>query len=94
MLTECNWLVVNIKVERFRIWIPLPLFILSELIWQFVELMEFIGAFGFIKIREFNKALKAMPFILDAISCIGEGGRYDLVDIDVAEKTAAGSEYM
>jgi hypothetical protein len=87
MLTKGNWLIISIRVKGFRLWLPLPLFILAELLWQLMELMEFVGAFGVRRVREFREALKAMPMIMEAISCIGEGGRYDLVDVDVEEST-------
>ena len=87
MLTEGRWLIISIRVKGFRLWLPLPLFILAELLWQLMELMEFIGFFGVRKVREFREALKAMPMVMEAVSCIGEGGRYDLVDIDVAESS-------
>ncbi|MBN1624801.1 MAG: hypothetical protein JXN10_07100 [Clostridia bacterium] len=87
MLTKGNWLIISIRVKGFRLWLPLPLFILAELFWQVMELMEFVGAFGVRKVREFKEALKAMPMIMEAISCIGEGGSYDLVDVDVEESS-------
>ena len=85
MLTKGNWLIVSIRVKGLRIFLPLPLFILAELLWQLMELMELVSIFGVRRIREFREALKAMPMVMEAVSCIGEGGRYDLVDVDVEE---------
>ncbi|HPQ45727.1 MAG TPA: hypothetical protein PLP30_00025 [Clostridia bacterium] len=86
MLTKGNWLIVSIRVKGFRLWLPLPLFILAELLWQLMELMEFIGFFGVNKVKEFREAMKAMPLVVEAVSCIGAGERYDLVDVDVEEE--------
>lgn len=87
MLTDGHWLILSIRVRGFRMWLPLPLFILTELLWQVIELMDFIGFLGVRKVREFKEAMDAMSMIIEALSFIGEGGRYDLVDIDVREST-------
>jgi len=81
MLTKGYWLILNIRIKRFRLWLPpLPLYILKELIWQIIELMDVIGTFGNRKVKEIKKAL---PMVIIAIDSLGEGGQYDLVDIDV-----------
>ncbi len=68
------------RIKRFRLWLPpLPLFILQELIWQVIELMDLVGTFGKKKVREVKKAL---PAVIVAFDSLGEGGKYDLVDID------------
>ena len=87
MLTKGNWLIISIRVKGFRLWLPLPLFILAELLWQLMELMEFVGAFGVRRVKEFREVMKAMPMVMEAISCLGEGERYDLVDVDVEESS-------
>ena len=81
MLTKGYWLILHIKIKRFRLWLPpLPMYILKELIWQIIELMDLIGTFGNKKVKEVKKAL---PTAIIAIDSLGEGGQYDLVDINV-----------
>jgi hypothetical protein len=83
MLTKGYWLILYIRIKKFRLWLPpLPFYILKELIWQAVELMDLIGTFGSRKLREIKKSL---PAAVIAIDSLGDGGRYDLVDIDVED---------
>ena len=82
MLTRGNWFIIHIKINRFRLWLPLPVYVLRELLWQVVELGDLVGTFGNEKLREYKKAL---PTVIYAIDSICEGGRYDLVDIDVSD---------
>jgi len=86
MLTKGNWLILKIRTKGFRLWLPIPLFIIIELVWQAMELMEFIGGLGVRKVKEFREVSDAMPMIMEALTSLGEGGRYDLVDIDAGEK--------
>jgi len=80
MLTKGHFLIIHFRIKRFRLWLPLPLYILQELLWQIVELTDLVGTFGNKELREMKKE---MPTILVALDSIGEGGQYDLVDIDV-----------
>ncbi|MCD6321788.1 MAG: hypothetical protein J7L77_02060 [Clostridiales bacterium] len=79
MLIKGHWLIIHLKIKRFRLWLPLPLYILQELLWQLVELTDLIGTFGSKELREMKSQ---MPTILIALDSIGEGGQYDLVEID------------
>ncbi|MBN2557866.1 MAG: hypothetical protein JXB33_03815 [Clostridia bacterium] len=78
MLTRGYWLIVHVRIKKFRLWLPMPLYVLSELIWQIVELAEL---FGWASAR-FRKYRKAVPVLMDFIESIGGGGRYDLVEIE------------
>ena len=81
MWTKGYWLILQIRIKRFRLWLPpLPFYTLRELLWQMIELMDVVGTFGNKKVREVKKAL---PTAIIAIDSLGDGGRYDLVDIDV-----------
>jgi hypothetical protein len=83
MLTKGYWLILHIRIKRFRLWLPpMPFYILKELIWQAVEVMDLIGTFGSKKLRDIKKALTAAVIAIDSL---GDGGRYDLVDIDVED---------
>ena len=79
MLTKGHWLIIQLRIKKFRLWLPFPLYILSELLWQFLELTDLVGTFGN---KELRKLKKDLPMILVALDSLGEGGRYDLVDID------------
>lgn len=80
MLTKGHWLIIRFKIKRFGLWIPVPLFVLKELIWQLIELADIGKTFGNKKTREW---IKVMPIVLVALDGIGESSQYDLVDIDV-----------
>ena len=80
MLTKGHFLIIHIRIKRFRLYLPLPMCVLQELLWQIVELTDLVGTFGNKELREMKKE---MPTILVALDSIGEGGQYDLVDIDV-----------
>lgn len=79
MLTKGRFLIIHIRINRFRLWLPLPMCILNELLWQLVELTDLVGTFGNKELREMKKE---MPMILVALDSIGEGGQYDLLEID------------
>lgn len=79
MLTKGHWLIISLRIKRFRLWLPLPLYILQELLWQLVEMTDLVGTFGNKELREMKSQ---MPTILIALDSIGEGGQYDLVEVD------------
>ena len=79
MLTKGHWLIIHLRIKRFRLWLPLPIYILQELLWQLVEFTDLVGCFGNKGLREMKSQ---MPTILIALDSIGEGGQYDLVEID------------
>ncbi len=74
-------MIICFGIKRFRIWLPLPLYVLKELLWQIIELMDVIGAFGNKKLREIKKTMPAVIFALDNVS---GSGKYDLLDIQVS----------
>lgn len=80
MLTSGHWLILRFKIKHFGLWIPIPLYVLKEILWQLIELADIGKIFSKKKTREW---IKSMPGILVALDGIGEGGQYDLVDIDV-----------
>ncbi len=79
MLTKGHFLIIHIRIKRFRLYLPLPMCVLQELLWQIVELTDLVGIFGNKKLREMKKE---MPTILVALDSIGVGGQYDLLEIE------------
>lgn len=82
MLTKGRYLIINIKVEKkIRIWLPIPLFILEEFLWQVVEVLDLVGW----RIKNFKKYRGMIPVFMKVFDCLAEGGKYDLVDVEVRE---------
>ena len=83
MWNKGNFFIIYVKINKFILYIPLPLFVLKSLIWDFIELFDLIGwkAFTFRKGISFGR--EQMIILTDVAGMLFGSGKYDLVDVDV-----------
>lgn len=83
-----NILLINIRAGKIRIFIPIEVCVLRELLWQIYEMALPIRPL--IRDRkakaETTKVLEALPGFIEVLNLAGEESGYDLVDIDVGDE--------
>ncbi|MFO7637366.1 MAG: hypothetical protein R6W96_08655 [Clostridia bacterium] len=76
---------VYVKAGKFRIFIPLPLYVLRGILWDFIELMDLVGWKRFRR-HSHGFGRKQAVSLTHMFDCLLGSGRYDLVDIAVKDK--------
>lgn len=85
MWIKGNILIINIRVGKIRIFLPIAVCVLRELLWQIYEMaLPVKPLMRDSKTKaETAKVMEAVPAFIEVLNLAGEESGYDLVDIDV-----------
>lgn len=78
-INRAHFIVINIRVNRFRLPIVVPTFIINSLISEIVDLVNFFTFFN-------RKITKGANLIEDSVYSMCDFKKFDFVDITAASK--------